>query len=134
MKDTTKFYINGEWVAPTTPKTMDVINPATEEAFATISMGSSADVDKAVAAAKAAFPAFSRTTREERIALIEKIMEVYQGRYAEVAETISKEMGAPAWLSQAAQAATGLGHFATTLERLKKHEFEEDSGATRIGK
>jgi len=119
MKDTTKFYINGEWVAPTTPKTMDVINPATEEAFATISMGSSADVDKAVAAAKAAFPAFSRTTREERIALIEKIMEVYQGRYAEVAETISKEMGAPAWLSQAAQAATGLGHFATTLEILK---------------
>ncbi len=134
MKDTTKFYINGEWVDPTTPKTMDVINPATEEAFATISMGSSADVDKAVAAAKAAFPAFSRTSREERIALLEKIVEVYQGRYAEVADTISKEMGAPAWLAQIAQAAMGPAHFATAIEILKKYEFEEDRGATRIVK
>ncbi len=132
MKDTTKFYINGQWVDPTTPKTLDVINPATEEAFATISMGSAADVDKAVAAAKAAFPAFSRTTREERMALIGKIMEVYQSRYEEVAETISKEMGAPIWLSQAAQAATGLGHFGTILEILKNYKFEEDRGGTRI--
>jgi len=132
MKDTTKFYINGQWVDPTTPKTLDVINPATEEAFATISMGSAADVDKAVAAAKAAFPAFSRTTREERMALIGKIMEVYQSRYEEVAETISKEMGAPIWLSQAAQAATGLGHFGTVLEILKNYKFEEDRGGTRI--
>ena len=134
MKDTTKFYINGEWVAPTTPKTMDVINPATEEAFATISMGSAADVDKAVAAAKAAFPAFSRTSREERIALMEKIIEVYKSRYAEVADTISKEMGAPAWLAQIAQAAMGPAHFATALEILKKYDFEEDRGATRIVK
>ncbi|MEQ9519930.1 MAG: aldehyde dehydrogenase family protein [Parvibaculum sp.] len=132
MKDTTKFYINGKWVAPTTPKTCDVINPATEEAFATISMGSAADVNKAVAAAKAAFPAFSRTTREERMALLQKIMGVYQSRYDEIAETISKEMGAPIWLSKAAQAATGLGHFAKTLEILKDYKFEEDRGQTHI--
>lgn len=132
MKDTTKFYINGQWVDPTTPKTCDVINPATEEAFATISMGSAADVNKAVAAAKAAFPAFSRTTREERMALLQKIMGVYQSRYDEIAETISKEMGAPIWLSKAAQAATGLGHFAKTLEILKDYTFEEDRGQTRI--
>lgn len=134
MKDTTKFYINGEWVDPVTPNTMDVINPATEEAFATISMGSAADVDKAVAAAKAAFPAFSRTTREERMALIAKIMEVYQTRYEEIAETISKEMGAPIWLSQMAQAAMGSAHFGTTLEILKNYEFEEDRGKTHISK
>ncbi len=132
MKDTTKFYINGQWVDPATPKTCDVINPATEEAFATISMGSAADVNKAVAAAKAAFPAFSRTTREERMALLQKIMGVYQARYDEIAETISKEMGAPIWLSKAAQAATGLGHFAKTLEILKDYTFEEDRGQTRI--
>ncbi len=132
MKDTTKFYINGQWVDPATPKTCDVINPATEEAFATISMGSAADVNKAVAAAKAAFPAFSRTTREERMALLQKIMGVYQARYDEIAETISKEMGAPIWLSKAAQAATGLGHFAKTLDILKDYTFEEDRGQTRI--
>ena len=132
MKDTTKFYINGQWIDPATPKTCDVINPATEEAFATISMGSAADVNKAVAAAKAAFPAFSRTTREERMALLQKIMGVYQARYDEIAETISKEMGAPIWLSKAAQAATGLGHFAKTLEILKDYTFEEDRGQTRI--
>ncbi|MBV1885690.1 MAG: aldehyde dehydrogenase family protein, partial [Parvibaculaceae bacterium] len=72
MKDYTKFYINGKWVSPVTPKTLDVINPATEEAFATISMGSKADVDKAVSAANEAFKTFSRTSREERIALLEK--------------------------------------------------------------
>ena len=134
MKDTTKFYINGQWVDPITPKTCDVINPATEETFATISMGSAGDVDKAVAAAKAAFPAFSKTTREERMALIAKIMEVYKTRYEEIAETISKEMGAPIWLSQIAQAAMGTAHFGTMLQILKDYEFEEDRGATHIVK
>ncbi|MEQ9143348.1 MAG: aldehyde dehydrogenase family protein [Parvibaculaceae bacterium] len=134
MKDTTKFYINGQWVDPVSPRTFDVINPATEEGFATISMGSAADVDKAVAAAKAAFPAYSRTSREERMALLGKIMEVYQSRYDEIAETISKEMGAPLWLSKAAQAATGLGHFAKTLEILKDYQFEEDRGGTHIAR
>lgn len=132
MKDYTKFYINGEWVNPVTPKTLDVINPATEEAFATISMGSKADVDKAVSAANEAFKTFSRTPRDERIALLEKIIAVYQTRYEDITNTISEEMGAPLWLSKAAQAATGLGHFSTALEILKSYEFESDKGATRL--
>lgn len=134
MKEALKFYINGAWVDPVKPKTLDVINPATEEPCGKISMGSSADVDKAVAAAKAAFPAWSTTTREERVAMFEKIIAAYQKRYDEIAETISMEMGAPIWLSKAAQAATGLGHFTTNLEILKTYQFEETRGTTHIQK
>ncbi len=134
MKEALKFYINGAWVDPVKPKTLDVINPATEEPCGKISMGSSADVDKAVAAAKAAFPAWSTTTREERVAMFEKIIASYQKRYDEIAETISMEMGAPIWLSKAAQAATGLGHFTTNLEILKTYQFEETRGTTHIQK
>lgn len=134
MKEALQFYINGEWVDPATPKTLEVINPATEEPCGTISMGSEADVDKAVAAAKAAFPAWSNTTREERIAMFEKILEVYQTRYDEIAETISTEMGAPIWLAKAAQAAMGVAHFSSTLEILKNYQFEEVRGSTQIKK
>ncbi|MEQ8747306.1 aldehyde dehydrogenase family protein [Pyruvatibacter sp.] len=134
MKEALQFYINGAWVDPATPKTLDVINPATEEPCGKISMGSAADVDAAVAAAKAAFPAWSNTTREERIAVFEKIIQVYQSRYDEIAETIATEMGAPIWLSKAAQAATGLGHFTTNLEILKNYQFEETRGTTQIRK
>jgi len=134
MQERLKFYIDGKWVDPVTPKTLDVINPANEEPFARISMGSKADVDKAVAAARKAFETFSKTTKQERIALIEKIMAAYQKRYGEIAETISKEMGAPTKLSQQAQAATGLGHLAETLKILKGYEFEEVRGSTAIVK
>src|SRR5690348_18055253 len=81
MQERLQFYIDGKWVNPTTPKTIDVINPATEEAFARISLGSKADVDKAVAAARKAFETFSKTSREERLALLGKIMQVYQTKY-----------------------------------------------------
>ncbi len=134
MKEALKFFINGEWVDPAKPKTLDVINPATEEPCGKISMGSEEDVNKAVAAAKAAFPAWSQTSREDRIKIFEKIIEVYQRRYDEIAETISTEMGAPIWLAKAAQAATGLGHFTTTLEILKNYQFEEVRGTTQIRK
>ena len=134
MKDLRKFYINGEWVDPAEPKEMEVLNPATEEAIATISMGSKADVDKAVAAAKEAFKTFSQTTKEERMALIQKIVEAYQARYDEVAEAISDEMGAPLWLAKAAQAAMGVAHFGTTLQVLKDYEFEEVKGTTLLRK
>ena len=97
MKECTQFYINGEWVDPVDPKHLDVINPATEETIGKIAMGNSADVDKAVAAAKEAFESFSQTSKEERLALMGKIIEVYQSRYDEIAETISSEMGAPLW-------------------------------------
>ncbi|MGB3810339.1 MAG: aldehyde dehydrogenase family protein [Parvibaculum sp.] len=132
MTDYLKFYINGQWVDPTTPKTLDVINPATEESIGKISMGSKADVDKAVAAAKAAFPKFSTTTRQERIELLQSIMAVYQKRYPEIAAAITAEMGAPTKLSMQAQAAMGIAHFNTNLELLKSYEFEQSKGATRI--
>jgi aldehyde dehydrogenase (NAD+) len=132
MTDYLKFYINGKWVDPTTPKTLDVINPATEEPVAKISMGSSADVDKAVAAAKAAFPKYSTTSKKERIELLEAIIEAYKKRYPEIAAAITSEMGAPSGLSMNAQAAMGVAHFATNLELLKNYEFETDKGTSRI--
>src|SRR6056300_331333 len=134
MKECTQFYINGEWVDPVDPKHLDVINPATEETIGKIAMGNSNDVDKAVAAAKEAFESFSQTSKEERLALMGKILEVYQSRYDEIAETISSEMGAPLWLSKAAQAATGAGHFGTFMEVLKNYNFDEDKGTTRLRK
>ncbi|HUB84838.1 MAG TPA: aldehyde dehydrogenase family protein, partial [Rhizomicrobium sp.] len=109
MQDKLQFYIDGQWVDPVTPKTLEVINPATEEPFARISMGSKADVDKAVAAARKAFETYAWTTKEERIALLKKIVEVYQKHYGEIVEAISMEMGAPLSLSKNAQAAIGLG-------------------------
>ena len=132
MTDYLKFYINGQWVDPVQPKTLDVINPATEESIGKISMGSKADVDKAVAAAKAAFPKFAATSRQERIELLQSIIAVYQKRYADIAAAITAEMGAPTKLSQVAQAAMGIAHINTNLELLKKYEFEHDKGTTRI--
>ena len=132
MQDNLKFYIDGKWVDPVTPKTLEVINPANEEAYARISLGSKADVDKAVAAARRAFETFSRTTKEERLALLQKIFDAYQKHYAEMVETISREMGAPLGLSKAAQAATGLGHLGETMRILKDYNFAETRGSTEI--
>jgi aldehyde dehydrogenase (NAD+) len=134
MKECLKFYINGEWVDPIEPGTLDVSNPATEEVIGRISMGSAADVDRAVKAARAAFASYSRTTKEERMALLGRIIACYQERMEEVAKTISLEMGAPMWLANMAQAPTGLAHLATTLEVLKGFQFEEQRGTTRIVK
>ena len=129
MKQHLNFYINGEWVKPVKPATLEVINPATEEPFATISMGTAADVNKAVAAASAAFASYSKTTVSERVELLSNILAEYQKRYDEIAEVISMEMGAPSWLSKAAQAATGQAHFSTALAILKKYAWEEHKGS-----
>ena len=135
MKTYEQFYINGEWVDPAEGlNTCDVLNPANEEVIGKIAMGSAADVDKAVIAAKDAFDTYSQTSVEERLALLGKIIEVYQSRYDEIAETISSEMGAPLTLSKAAQAATGLGHFAQAIEILQGFEWEETKGRTLIRK
>ena len=135
MKVCEEFYINGEWVKPVNGlKTLDVINPATEEVFGRIALGDKDDVDAAVEAAYSAFETFGFSSVEERISLLEKIREVYQGKYDEIAETISSEMGAPIGLSKAAQAATGLGHFSTALETLKNYKFEEVKGSALIRK
>jgi aldehyde dehydrogenase (NAD+) len=132
MKECLKFYINGEWVEPVTPKTLDVINPATEEPIGRINLGSAADVDKAVNAARIAFETFGRTTREERIALLERIIEAYSARLAEIAETISAEMGAPMWLAKGAQAPAGVAHLKQALEVLKAYNFVQSKGTIRI--
>jgi aldehyde dehydrogenase (NAD+) len=132
LKECTQFYIDGRWVDPSEPRTLDVIDPATEQPIARIALGGQKDVDLAVQAARRALETWSRTTKEERIALLQRIMASYQKRYDEIAETISHEMGAPIWLSKAAQAATGLAHLGQTLQVLQGYEFEEQRGTTRI--
>jgi aldehyde dehydrogenase (NAD+) len=134
MKERLQFYIDGKWVDPVTPKTIDVINPSNEEAFARISLGSKADVDKAVAAARKAFETYQFSTREERIDLLNRIIAAYQKHYDEIAAAISEEMGAPLWLSKAAQAATGMGHLAEMVKILKDYEFETVKGKNAIRK
>ena len=120
----TEFYIVGKWVAPEAPRELEVINPADETAFAVISMGSEADVNKAVAAAKKAFPAWSQTTKEERLGYLEKLLAVYEKRSAEMAKTISQEMGAPITLATQAQAASGWGHIKAFIRTVKNFEFD----------
>jgi len=134
MRDYTKFYIDGAWVDPVAPKTLDVINPANEEVCGKISMGGVADVDKAVMAARRAFETFSLTSREERVDLLERIVAEYMKRFEDMAKAITEEMGAPAWLAQRAQAAMGIGHVQTAIAVLKDYKFEEDRGTTRIVK
>jgi aldehyde dehydrogenase (NAD+) len=134
MTDFTKFYINGEWVAPVEPRPFDVINPATEEKTATISLGGARDVERAVAAAKAAFPVYSRTSKEERLALLQKIVDAYKARAEELAQTITKEMGAPAWLASRAQVPVGLAHLTQMLAVLKDFSFESLRGKTLIAR
>lgn len=131
MEHAKQFYINGEWVAPTTSDVFDVINPSTEEVITQIAMGGPGDVDKAVRAARTAFETFSQTTVEERTALLEKIIETYKARMGDIATTVSQEMGAPMSLATAAQAPAGLGHLMYALNALKEFPFFEDVGTAR---
>jgi aldehyde dehydrogenase (NAD+) len=134
MRDYLKFYIDGAWVDPIEAKTLDVINPANEEVAGHISMGTAADVDKAAKAARKAFATWSQTSREERIDVLERILSEYQKRYGDIADAITEEMGAPASLSQRAQAAIGVGHIQTGIAVLKNFKFEEERGSTKIVK
>ncbi|QFU76431.1 aldehyde dehydrogenase family protein [Halioglobus maricola] len=132
MRDYRKFYIDGQWVAPATPLDLEVINPANEEACAVISIGAEADVELAVAAAKRAFTSFSRTTRQERIELLESCVEIYKKRYDDIAVAIREEMGSPQTFAVEEQADCGLGHLAEALRVLRQFEFEEDVGNARV--
>jgi aldehyde dehydrogenase (NAD+) len=134
MRNYTQFYINGQWVDPVTPHEFDVINPATEEVCAKISLGSEADVNNAVAAAKAAFETFSRTSRQERIELLESCVASYKKHYMDIANAIREEMGAPQSLASTAQAYCGQGHLEEALRVLRTFEFEEELGKHRIFK
>lgn len=132
MKERLEFYIGGAWVAPAAARPFDVVNPATEEPMGRISLGTAADVDRAVAAAREAFPAFAATRAEDRLALIEKILTLYKARYDEIAAAITEEMGAPLWLSKAAQAATGVAHFKQAAKILASYRFTEIQGTTAV--
>ncbi len=134
MRDYTKFYIDGAWVDPASPKTLDVINPATEKPAGRISLGAAADVDRAAAAARRAFASYGQTSREERVALLGRIIEAYKARYNDMAAAITEEMGAPASLAQNAQAAIGLGHFQAAQAILQSYVFEEMRGSTLIAR
>jgi len=134
MNNTKKFYINGEWVDPVSPKTLNVINPANEEIISEISLGSEEDVNKAVDAAKKAFLTFSLTSREERLELFEKIMDVYKKRMPDLAKAITSEMGAPVNLANNAQAPAGLGHLNKAYKALKEYKFETEINTTIIRK
>ena len=134
MKDLRKFYINGQWVDPCVSNDLAVENPATEESIATISLGAAADVNAAIAAAKAAFPSYSQVSVDERIALMEDLLKIYMDRYEEMAVAISMEMGAPISFASAAQADTGRGHISAAIDALKQFEFERQVGNTRIVK
>jgi aldehyde dehydrogenase (NAD+) len=133
MVNRMQFYIDGAWVDPVVKgKSTPVVNPATEEPMYEIALGSKADVDKAVAAAKRAFNTYSQTSREERVALLTKIIDIYKGRMKEIGAAVSDEMGAPLPMAEKLQAGAGLGHLMNTLEVLKNYQFEETMGGAVV--
>jgi aldehyde dehydrogenase (NAD+) len=132
VREYLKFYVDGQWVEPASPRTLDVVNPATEQVAGRISLGASEDVDRAVAAARRAFASFSLSPRAERLELLRRILEEYEARFDEVAAAITEEMGAPAWFAKQAQADIGRQHLRTTIEALEGYEFTRTRGTTRI--
>ncbi|RUM97072.1 aldehyde dehydrogenase family protein [Pseudaminobacter arsenicus] len=128
MQRKTEFFIDGKWTAPGTPKEFEVINPADEQPFAVISLGTAADVDKAVAAARRAFESWSLTSREDRVAYLEKLLAAYKRRLPDMALAISQEMGAPIKLATESQAAVGISHIKTFIRELKAFAFEHPLG------
>ena len=134
MREYLKFYIDGQWVDPVEPKTVDVENPATEQVAGRVSIGSAADVDQAVKAARRAFASWSATTREERLEVLDRILDEYQRRAGELAAAVTEEMGAPAALAAGPQVGLGLGHLTTAIESLKNFTFTEPRGVTTLVK
>ncbi len=132
MLNQSKFYIDGEWVAPIAATSCSVVNPANEEVLTQISLGSVADADRAVAVAKAAFPSFSQTSKDERLALLQKIHDCFTARYDEMVQTIVSEVGAPIGLTQKFQARLGLLLLADTISVLKSYTFDENQGKTLL--
>lgn len=134
MPNTSQFYIDGAWVNPVAPQFIDVIDPSTEKPFAQLAAGSTADVDKAVAAAKRAFPAFSRTTKEQRLEWLRALLDAYNDRYDEIADAVSREMGAPLSVARDAQAWAGQAHLEAAIKALEAFEFVENRGSYMLFK
>ncbi|MDE2596633.1 MAG: aldehyde dehydrogenase family protein [Sphingomonadales bacterium] len=132
MREYLKLYIDGQWVNPAEPKTAEVINPATEEVSGTIAVGSVADIDRAVAAARRAFAGWSVTSVAQRVDILQAIEAEYQRRMQELGEAVMEEMGAPASLACGFHTFLGLGHLQTAITVLKEYKFEEQRGVTTI--
>ena len=128
MSDKKKFYINGKWVSPKSNKSIKVINPATEDVCAEISLGSKEDVNDAVLSAKEAFKTWAFSSKKERLEPLEKLYELYKKRWSDIAETITTEMGAPKDFSTKLQAGTGAAHIKTFIRYLKEFDFEKPLG------
>nr|AAY82713.1 predicted NAD-dependent aldehyde dehydrogenase [uncultured bacterium] len=128
MSDKKKFYINGKWVSPKSIKSIEVINPATEDVCAVISLGSKEDVNDAVLSAKEAFKTWAFSSKKERLEPLEKLYELYKKRWSDIAETITTEMGAPKDFSTKLQAGTGAAHIKTFIRYLKEFDFEKPLG------
>ncbi|WP_293575370.1 aldehyde dehydrogenase family protein [Phaeobacter sp.] len=122
------FYINGQWVSPAAPNDFEVIDPSTETPCAVISLGSEADTNAAVAAAKAALPGWMETPVAERIALVEKLIAVYETRTEDLAQAMSIEMGAPIDMARSQQAGAGSYHLQNFIRAAKKFEFDRPLG------
>jgi len=129
-----QFYIGGRWVDPAEPAALDVIDPSTEQPFAVISLGSKADVDRAVGAARAAFVDFSGTSRASRLGLLRRILDCYNERSEDLAQAVSQEMGAPLNFAREAQVWAGRVHLEATIEALETYEFSRLKGASLIVK
>ena len=125
MLDKRKFYINGKWVTSSTKNDFEVINPSNEEVCAVISLGSSTDTNNAVNAAQKAFITWSKTTKEKRITLLQKLYEIYESKWNEMSEAISMEMGAPIDWATEQQTQTGANHIKNFINTLKNFEFEK---------
>jgi aldehyde dehydrogenase (NAD+) len=132
MYDCTKNYINGKWTASSGGSLRDIINPATERTIGQVSLGTAADVDQAVAAARAAFDDFSQWTVDQRLDLLGRIADAYKARWDDMAAAITAEMGAPAGFAMKAQAGSGLGHIKAAIAALKEFEFEEQLGQSTV--
>jgi aldehyde dehydrogenase (NAD+) len=134
MREYLTFYIGGQWIDPAEPRTFTVVNPATEKPCGVVAAGSAADVDRAVAAARAAFPEWSATSREDRIAVLRNILAEYQERAGDLAAALTEEMGAPTALATSNQVGLGIGHLTTAIAVLEQFTFEEQRGATLVVK
>ena len=132
MRERLQNYIDGKWVDSEGGTRHEVISPGTEEAVSAITLGTKADVDKAVAAARRAYKTFSKTTREERLALMGRIVEEYKKRSKDLAQSMAEEMGAPVSFAEMAQVGAGIGGFMGTMEALKNFTFSEQHGANTV--
>jgi len=128
MKDKLQFYINGAWVESDSSEKIEVINPANEELVGHVSAGTKNDIDKAVKAANQAFTTYQHTSKDDRIELLNNVISEYENRYDDFVQTITEEMGAPIWLSEKAQASTGIKNLHETLDALQEYQFEKKEG------